>query len=475
MHIIRNSEIQILQLPILEGSIFAFGKIGSGKSVSLLSLSQGYLDNYNYKIFDLYGGDRNEGLFWVFPNNNTKAEYKLKLLSDLNEPYGKQYFINLLYPYFETKLPKYLPKKDPYVKSTLFTLPIGDIEIEDIKMVLGNISQKVISEWNTLTHNLHRKSSIHTLDALVKMLKMHKSLIYKNFIRSMVKENFLVSDYCDYNLDLIQEAKKRDVVSILCLDYIPEQYHLLIINYFLRKLKHHVDKSEIKRKNIAIIREAAKFFRSVDDNVIAEKLIIFRTNISNYIRYARTGLNFFLDCQSPWETKGLVQDAEDLKLLFRMTASRDKLEAADELRKEKRMRPDQIADLAMLDKGECYVVHGGMNVHKYKIAEPRTLYWRKEYPDFYKSMWERLGGEWELTLKCREYIHELLKDEINENISYESEEESEEETEEDDNENEVEDEKEPTLKALETEKVIKTENVNIVIPKPKQIYKLIPT
>ena len=38
----------------LNGHIISYGRIGSGKSVMLLSILQGFKDNFGYKIFDIY-------------------------------------------------------------------------------------------------------------------------------------------------------------------------------------------------------------------------------------------------------------------------------------------------------------------------------------------------------------------------------------------------------------------------------------
>ena len=73
------------------------------------------------------------------------------------------------------------------------------------------------------------------------------------------------------------------------------------------------------------------------------------------------------------------------------------------------MTQQQVADLAFLEKGECYVAETGKTVHKIKITLPRSDYWQKSHPSFYGSYWESNGGEWHKTNEIREKIDESFK------------------------------------------------------------------
>lgn len=46
-------------------------------------------------------------------------------------------------------------------------------------------------------------------------------------------------------------------------------------------------------------------------------------------------------------------------------------------------------------------------VQKVKFVLPRSCYWRKEYPNFYTSHWEKMGGDWKTTATIKEEINEL--------------------------------------------------------------------
>lgn len=392
----------------LNGHIVSYGIIGSGKSVSTLSILQGYLDNKKYKIWDLYGGERNEGLFWTIPNKDKLYWEKLKVLGTLDEEGPKQYKVNLLYPYFESKLPKNLPIKLPDVNSKLFTIPLKDVEIDDIRMILGNPAETNKYIWEEILNFIKKTDTCGVLGDLSKKFKGESTILHKNFIVPMMREKFLMNSGCDYNLDLEKEAENQDVVSVLCLDFIPEKYHLFIINYIIRKLNDLVDVDKIPKKNILNMREVAMFFRATEDSVLEDKYKLFRTNMSHYMRMARRGAYFALDCQSPAEVKGLVGGSESYLMMFCTTAWRDKQEMCEELKRERRMNSNQIADLAMLNPGEAYIAERGQLVKKVKISLPRTIYWKKEHPDFYKSLWDSNGGKWHNTEEISLYINDLI-------------------------------------------------------------------
>ena len=385
----------------------SYGRIGGGKSVSTLSIIQGFHDNYGYKILDLFGGERNEGLFWALPSTDDKYWMKLGAIGKFDEPGPKQYKVNLLYPYFGTKLPKKLPKKLPYVNSKVFTIPLLSLIPEDVSMVIGSTSETSKYELQELLHVCNKKTNVSSLNDIIetkKMKALKNTLFYKNFLLPLIRNEFIADSYCDYNLDLINEMKDRETVSVLCLDFVPEQFHIFIINYLLRNIMDLIDLNKIPKKNIGFIREAATFFRATEDSVLDDKFKIFRTLLAHYIRMGRRGFFLALDCQSASETRGLVEGSSDYVLMFKTTSWRDKAEMTDELKREKRMRQDQVADLGFLEPGQAYIAEISRNVRKIQIVKPRTMYWERSYGNFYRNLWERFGGEWSSTGEVKDYI-----------------------------------------------------------------------
>jgi len=404
----------------LDGHMFAYGRIGAAKTCTLLSLSQGFLDVRNYKVFDLFGGERNEGKYWTLPNEDIDFWKKCNMIGNLDEEGPKQYNVNLLYPYFESKLPDKLPKKlikqnkgdklpekELCVNSKVFTIPLKNITIEDIKLVLSNVPDTARYMLGEIVAAAKKTDNAGALSYLSNKFKATNTSLYKNFLLPMYREKLLADKYCEYNLDIISEIKNKEVVTVLCLDFVPNNFKLFVINYILRQIKQFIDTcSKTYKKNILIFREASAIFKSVDDSIIDDTVKAFKNLMTNYIRYGRRGMYFFLDTQSSSETKGMVQGSEDFLIMCKITSWRDKEEICSELRREKRMTSDQIADLANLKKGEAYIVETGKVAHKYKLAFPRTMYWKKEYPDFYKVLWERYGGHWIYTNEVKDYINE---------------------------------------------------------------------
>ena len=82
----------------LSGMIYIYGRTGSGKSVLLRNISEYYLDNFNYKIIDLYGGKRHEGVYCCFPNffkDDKQIWENLSMNRKLTNPFSKQYKVNI--------------------------------------------------------------------------------------------------------------------------------------------------------------------------------------------------------------------------------------------------------------------------------------------------------------------------------------------------------------------------------------------
>jgi len=407
---VKKSTIQSWYPTIdLEGHIFIYGKLGSGKSVTGRNIVEAYHDNRGYKAWDLYGGERHEGIYWVFPSQDKTYWERMRAVGNFDEEAPKQYKINLLYPYFASLLPKKLPFKAGYVTSKVFTIPLKEVTIEDIKCVLGTTSDTSGYVWNEIANKVNKKDTCAVLEDLTKKFGGTNTLLNKNFIIPIMREKFLMNDGCSTNLDLKAEADDREAITVLCLDFVPEKFHLFVMDYIIKRLTTMAKDGKIRKKNLGFIREGATFFRADDETVTDEKIKIFRAKLSSYMRYSRSGFNFIVDCQSPNETKGILSGADDMTILFKITSPADKEMATELYRKEKRMRPDQISDLSFLEKGEAYICSTNLrSVQKVKFVLPRSCYWKKEYPNFYKYHWDKMGGDWKSTATIKEEIDTLF-------------------------------------------------------------------
>ena len=296
----------------LNGHVISYGKIGSGKSVSLLSILQGFKDNFGYKIFDIYGGERNEGLYWTLPNQDTAYWETLRLnMGDFDEEPPKQYKVNLLYPFFESRLPKKLPMKkidgEIVVNSKVFTIPLNDINTTDIAMVIGQLAETNKYIWDELQVRIKKTDTCEILDVISQELGGTNTTIYRNFVKPMVREKLLMNYNCDINIDVLEEMKNKDTVSVLCLDYVPEKFHLFIINYILKKMMQFLDEGKVHKRNIVFMRELGTFFRVTDESIVEDRLKIFKSQLAHYMRMGRRGCYFAGDTQSAAEVKSIVQ------------------------------------------------------------------------------------------------------------------------------------------------------------------------
>jgi hypothetical protein len=78
------------------------------------------------------------------------------------------------------------------------------------------------------------------------------------------------------------------------------------------------------------------------------------------------------------------------------------------------MRSDEVANLAFLEKGQAFIAEISKVVKKVQIILPRTMYWKKEYPNFYKGLWEKHGGDWMNISDTKDYINNLYDKNIKE-------------------------------------------------------------
>jgi len=397
--------------PQLIGGAFYYGKIGSGKTTAMLSSSQRYHDLLGYKIIDLFGGQRNEHLYWTLPSINDEYWERVKKILNVNptQEASKQYSVNLLYPLFATKLPDELPQNKPFVKSKIFTIPFKDIVLDDIRLVINNISSDTRYCWEEVTDQLKRKEDGIEVEQIIHKLDGENKILWKSFLRPLIKEQLLQSEKCDFNLDVLKEMKDRETISVVCLDFVPPVYHLFIMGWFCRKIKELLDEGKLQTKNIILMREMSEFFRATDDSIVDDRFKFFRRLLSGYIRYGRRGMHFFGDCQSPSEVRGIVEGSQDLTFLGRIAATsrRDREEIANSLATVGKMTKSQIRGLNDLRRGEFYLVEGYKDVRKIYILLPRSAYWQEGDGNFYSQVWKKYVNQY---INIKDDVEELRED-----------------------------------------------------------------
>jgi hypothetical protein len=380
--------------PKLSGAIFVYGRIKSGKTVSLLTLAGMYHDNPHrkYKIFDLWGGDRNEHLYWTLPSNSTNYWNYAKKILNLSEPGPKQYQVNLLYPLLKNKIYKKLPQNPPYVFSKAFTIPIQDVELEDIALVIGPISERSTGRWKKVKTEFKKNETIN--DFLYKYKKEggEKDLLYTNFLLPL-SQNFLLQDNNSVlNIDISKEIREQEIISVLSLDYVDKEYKIFILGYLIRKICEDLDKRS--RKVVGLVREASEFFRVTDQSVVHDRLKILRGMMSQWIRMGRRGFHLLLDTQSPSETRGLVDGQQDLTMYGRLPGASDRETATKQLKQDGLITSKQISQLAINEPGQFMVCPSARPAYYKYVTLPRCRFWEEGNGNFYTNVWAKESDKW---------------------------------------------------------------------------------
>lgn len=381
--------------PELRGGVFLYGRIGSGKTTGMVSLCQKYHDNpeRQYKIVDLYGGERNEHLYWTIPSQDTNYWAKIKKKFRLDEEGPKQYKVNLLFP-MTKDLPNKLPQFPPHVHSKIFTIPFKNVNIDDISLSLGVIGNEGTYLWREALESTTKKDSAVRLKQVIRKLNGSNRALYKSFIFPLAREGLLSSEKSILNIDLEEELKDQETISVLCLDFVPKEFKLFVLGWFIRQISDLIDQGKTRRHTIGLIREASEFFRATDQAIVGEEYKIFRRFLSQVVRMGRKGFHLFMDAQSPSETRGMVDGQQDLTILGLLPSEADRQQATAQLVRDNLMTSKQTMDLSILSPGEYYICEVSKKARKRYFFLPRTGYWKPGYGSFYNHIWKNLYDKW---------------------------------------------------------------------------------
>jgi len=359
------------------GGINLLGKIGAGKSTGMMSFSEKLMAN-GYKIIDLWGGERSEGWFWGLPSpyasyfSHLKKKFKF---NDACEP--KQFKVRYLIP-MSRKVPKELPEKSPDVFSHVFTIPFKDVTMEDFSLVRGTLTQSEEYTWRDTIEDATSSSGPFELDNLCKKNKCNKTILYKNVIKPFIREGLLQSEDCEFNLNILEEFKDRDTISVLILDYLPEEFHFFIVGWITRKLRIHLDARELPTKNILIMREVSKIFQVDDQSSAPDRLKILKKKIKDIIRMGRRGTHPFMDTQSISESRSLLGGSEDFMVLGRIptTALADRRILDEIYMKPGFISSRQDNDLSEIEPGQYLLIPNSQKAQTIYLTIPRCMFWK---------------------------------------------------------------------------------------------------
>jgi len=287
----------------LVGAIYSFGKIGSGKTVSLLTFAQMYHDHpsFKYKIFDIWGGDRNEHLYWTLPSNKINYWKNAEKLLRLDSSGPKQYKVNLLYPVTK-KLRKKLPSNPPFVKSKVFTINYKDVQLQDMSLIMGSPANRDETTWKDVIGSLKKGAKTPELLEAFKKKKAQNYTVFKSCVHPLVKEGLLQDEFCDLNIDIYKEIADQEAISVLCLDFVDKEYRLFVAGYIIRKIAESLDRRH--KKTILLFREASEIFRVSDASIAPDRIKVFKSYLSQWIRMGRRGMHFCVGENTKIKLKG---------------------------------------------------------------------------------------------------------------------------------------------------------------------------
>lgn len=389
----------------------------SGKTQKMTTIAQGFYEK-NYKIWDVFGGKRSEGLFWTLPNKDFKLWNAFENETyELTSPGAKEYPVNIIYPMFSKYLPKKLPGDHTItrVKSKVFTIPIQDIIQDDIQLAIGEsaITSNAIYTWETIQKKVNKNSAGNDIDYIIdKHLEGSKNQnLSRLFIRTLVDNHLLAPKNCDLNLDIIEEAKQKDTITVLCLDYVPERFKLFIMGYMIRKITEFLEKDKIHKKNIGMFRETSMFMKVQDSmDKKGDSTQAFRNLINNCARYGRDGFYLFMDTQSPREVSSLIEGSDDLLCICELPSPSDREVICTPLIRDKRMTRSQMSALSMLKIEQICIIPRGERAKILKrIAPPRTRYWEEGKGNFY-TIWRKEKDLWRSTSDDIDLIKNIYKE-----------------------------------------------------------------
>jgi len=363
----------------------------SGKTWKGITINQG-LHSAGFKITDYFGGKRSENTFWCFPSDEVKLWREFENnVGVMKEKGPKEYKVNLLYPIFSTKLPKKLPNLEPRIKCKCFTIPLKTITLLHVSLVIGDLSNKSKMIFNKIMNNIDKNSTGADVEYLfkTKLKKYVDSPLYTLFFKPLIENNLLGSNFDDYHIDLEDEANDKEVVSVLCQDFLPKEFQYFIMGYFLTTTMDLVNHDKISKKNIAYFREASLFMKVQDKTTENEEVTqIFRNLITDIARYARSGLFLVMESQSSSEVKNMIEGSDDLQIICELPGQRDREELCVPLKKDLRINSLQIRYIATMPIHEMVIVERGKKARLLKrVMPPRSMCWKQGHGNFY-SLWK---------------------------------------------------------------------------------------
>jgi hypothetical protein len=184
----------------------------------------------------------------------------------------------------------------------------------------------------------------------------------------------------------------RETITVLCLDFVKDEYKLLVVGYLLRKMCDELDRK--RRKVIGLFREVSIFFRVDDKSIAPERIKVMKSYLTQWIQMGRRGLHLFLDVQSIADTRNIVGGQQDLTLFGKMPDESDRRAASEQLYRDGLITKKQITSIASLAPGQFVFAPSGGKCSTNYVLLPKCRYWEEKNGSFYNNIWEKEVGRW---------------------------------------------------------------------------------
>lgn len=382
------------------GHSLAVGNPGYGKTTCDRKEVELRRDQQKHKILCVYDAGRMDMALFMFPSN---APFWKKPKYDKGKIIGpKAYKTELLYP--NTKhVPDKLPKN-----GKLFTIPVKDLNEEDISALTGSSSFESIKDiLNSMENDLKDYTTptdyLNTLSNKLKKSQDQDGIKVSHYgaksmkgkvFQPLINEGILSSSNASTALDLREILKDKETITTLVLRHCPQKLWGFLVNYFMNHSYKILSGSEgnerLKQNTTIVLNEIQDLMEQESD--MGESVLAISRSLSKIFRQSRSANLFILgDTQLPQK----LPDVKDIiKRMYIFNSGFSVINSSCETmgltRSTGMLGTDEMSLIPNLPPAWYFLIdrEKGVSFHKMAWLRSRTY---EEGDDFY-SIYENFFG-----------------------------------------------------------------------------------
>jgi hypothetical protein len=389
------------------GHVVTVGDIGMAKSSINSRICE--LDYENgFKVFELHtDASRMDNAFWSFPSD--VPFWQIPKVENGKIIAKKSYPMSLLYP-----ISKKTPSKLPVV-ANLFTIPLNSLDEYDFAALIGaDISDSIRQLWNILQPQIKKSTTpndfVNMLTDIIKSNKKNDddikpawqgaATLKYNIMTPLTTEGIVSSANCETAIDLLEELRDRDRISVLCLRHIPKPLIGFIVHWFINHI--NILSKQYGIKAVIKLNEAPDILRKPEMGATSASIAI-SNQIGSIFKQGRTSnLYFRLDCQDPKELPEIKNTATTV-IVCRTSYLQDVKEMTGFSTKTGAITQDEFLCIPFQKQGQAFIFRRDDEKVKWvKFMWCRHRMWRTG-EEFYK-MWDKLDGRWKDVRKELKFV-----------------------------------------------------------------------